>query len=138
MVKVFDGFIWFVESFNKPNEAIKYFEQLLRSPRPNNDTLGLGYTSTEEGESSNNVKESNNKGKNSKLVCHNCGKKRHTTNVYRSKTTNQNIKPKHMVHYYKCKKKAHQENECRTKTMNTQIFEGYFYNYQKYGHRDFE
>ena len=39
----------FVESFNKPNEAIKYFEQLLRSPRSNNDTSRLGYTSTEEG-----------------------------------------------------------------------------------------
>ena len=30
------------KSFNKPNEAIKYFEQLLKSPRPNNDTSGLG------------------------------------------------------------------------------------------------
>ena len=40
------------ESFNKPNEAIKYFEQILKSPRSNNDTSGLGYTSTEEGESS--------------------------------------------------------------------------------------
>lgn len=28
----------FAESFNKPNEAIKYFEQLLRSPRSNKDT----------------------------------------------------------------------------------------------------
>ena len=42
----------FAKSFNKPNEAIKYFEKLLRSPRSNNDTFGLGYTSTEEGESS--------------------------------------------------------------------------------------
>ena len=46
----------FVESFNKPNEAIKYFEQLLKSPRFNNDTLGLGYTSTKEGESSKTTK----------------------------------------------------------------------------------
>ena len=38
-----------VESFNKPNEAIKYFEQLLKSLRSNNDTSGLGYTSTKEG-----------------------------------------------------------------------------------------
>ena len=37
----------FAESFNKPNETIKYFEQLLRSPRSNNDTSGLGYTNTE-------------------------------------------------------------------------------------------
>ena len=27
-----------VESFNKPNEAIKYFEKLLKSPRSSNDT----------------------------------------------------------------------------------------------------
>ena len=26
------------ESFNKPNESIKYFEKLLKSPRSNNDT----------------------------------------------------------------------------------------------------
>lgn len=45
----------FVESFNKPSEAIKYFEQLMRSPRFNNDTSGLGYTSTKEGESSKSV-----------------------------------------------------------------------------------
>ena len=39
-----------VESFNKPNEAIKYFEQLFRSSRSNNDTSRMGYTSTKEGE----------------------------------------------------------------------------------------
>ena len=38
------------ESFKKSSEAIKHFEQLLKSPRSSNDTLGLGYTSTEEGE----------------------------------------------------------------------------------------
>ena len=54
----------FVESFNKPNEAIKYFEQLLKSPRSSRDTIGLGYTSTEEGESSKTTKERNIKGKN--------------------------------------------------------------------------
>ena len=59
-----------VESFNKPNEAIKYFEILLRSPRSNNDTLGLGYTSTKEGESSKVAEERNIKGKNSKPTCH--------------------------------------------------------------------
>jgi hypothetical protein len=42
----------FSESFNKPSEAIKYFEKLLRSPKSNNDIARLGYTSTEEGESS--------------------------------------------------------------------------------------
>ena len=40
----------FADNFNKPNEAIKYFEQLLKSPRSSRDTTGLGYTSTEEGE----------------------------------------------------------------------------------------
>lgn len=39
----------FVESFNKPSESIKYFEKLMRSPRSNNDTSILGYTSTKEG-----------------------------------------------------------------------------------------
>ena len=41
-----------VESLKKPNEAIKYIKQLLKSPRSSNDTSGLGYTSIEEGESS--------------------------------------------------------------------------------------
>ena len=45
------------QSFDKPNEAIKYFEQLLRSPRSNNDISRLGYTSIEEGESSKSAKE---------------------------------------------------------------------------------
>ena len=71
----------FAESFNKPNEAINYFEQLLKSPRSSRDTLGLGYTSTVEGESSKAAKERNNKGKDSKPTCHYCGKKGHTTNV---------------------------------------------------------
>ena len=34
---------YFSKSFNRPSEAIKYFEQLMRSPRSNNDTTGLGY-----------------------------------------------------------------------------------------------
>ena len=47
----------FAESFNKPNEAIKYFEQSLRSPRSNNDKSRLGYTITKEGEPSKKVEE---------------------------------------------------------------------------------
>ena len=78
----------FAKSFSKPNEAIKYFEQLTRSPRSNNDTSRLGYTSTEEGESSKSGEERSNKGKNSKPTYHNCGKVGHTTNVCRSKTIN--------------------------------------------------
>ena len=33
---------YFSKSFNKPSEAIKYFEQLMRSPRSNSDTSRLG------------------------------------------------------------------------------------------------
>lgn len=110
----------------------------MRSPRSNKDTARLGYTSTKEGESSKSAKEMSNKGKNSKPTCHKCGKKWHTTTVCRSKTVDQNVKHKSMVHYHKCKKQGHQAHECRTKTMHTQIFEGYYYNCTKYGHRDFE
>ena len=58
----------FAKSFKKPNEAIKYFEQLLKSLRSSRDTTGLGYISTKDGESSKTAKERNNKGKNSKLT----------------------------------------------------------------------
>ena len=58
------------ESFNKSSEAIKHFEQLLKSPRSNNDTSGLGFTNTKEGESSKSVEERSDKGKNSKPTCH--------------------------------------------------------------------
>ena len=78
----------FAKSFNKPNEAIKYFEQLLKSPRPSRDTIGMGYISSEERESSKTTEERNNKGKNSKPTCHYYGKKGHTTNVCRSKNEN--------------------------------------------------
>ena len=110
----------------------------MRSPRSNNDTSRLGYTSTEEGESSKSAKERSNKGKNSKPTFHNYGKKGHTANVCTSKTIDQNVKHKSMVHYHNCNKKGHQAHECITKTMHTQIFEGYCYNYQKYEHRAFE
>ena len=82
----------FSKSFNKPSEAIKYFEQLMRSPRSNSDTFGLGYTSTEEGELYKSGEERSNKGKNSKPTCHNCGKISHIANVCRSKAANQNPK----------------------------------------------
>ena len=58
------------KGFKKPNEAIKYFEQLLKSPRSSNDTSGLGYTNTKEGESSKTTEERNNKGKNTKPTYH--------------------------------------------------------------------
>ena len=74
-----------VESFNKPNEAIEYFEKLLKYPRFKNDTSGLGYTNIEEGESCKTAKETSDKGKDSKPTCHFCGKKGHTANVCRSR-----------------------------------------------------
>ena len=76
------------ESFKKSSKAIKHFEQLLKLPRSNNDTIGLGFTSTEEGETSKNAKKRSEKGKNSKPTCHVCNKKGHTANVCRSRKTN--------------------------------------------------
>ena len=78
----------FIESFNKPSEDIKYFEKLMKSPRFNNDTDGLGYTSTEEGKSSKTSEQIKKKDKNYKPTSHNCGKIGHTTNVGRSKNAN--------------------------------------------------
>ena len=73
------------ERFNKSSEAIKHFEQLLKLPRSNNDTLGLGFTNIEEGESSKSAKERSEKDKNTKPTCHFRGKQGYTTNVCRSK-----------------------------------------------------
>ena len=85
------------ESFNKSSEAIKHFEQLLKSPRSSNDTSRLGLTSTEEGASSKSVEEISEKGKDTKPTCHFCGKK-----------ANQQDKPKNKGHCDKCNKKGHQ------------------------------
>ena len=62
----------FADSFNKPNEAIKYLDQILKSPRSSRDTTRLGYISNEEGESSKTVEERSIKCKNSKPTCHYC------------------------------------------------------------------
>ena len=77
------------ESFNKSSEAIKHFEQLLKSPKSSNDTSRLGFTSTEEGETSKSVEQRSDKGKNSKPTCHFCSKKGNTANVCRSRKTSQ-------------------------------------------------
>ena len=114
-----------VESFNKPNESIKYFEKLLKSPRSKNNISGLGYTSIKEGKSSKTIEERSDKCKNSKPTCHFYGKKGHTANVYRRKNANQNEKPKNMGHFHKCNKQGHHAHECKTKTSSTQIFEGH-------------
>ena len=76
------------ENFNKSSGAIKYFEQLMKSPRSKNDTLGLGFTRTEEGETSKKTKQRSDKGKNSKPTCHYYNKKGHTADVCRSRKTN--------------------------------------------------
>lgn len=39
----------FAECLNIPGEVIEYFEKMMRSPKSNDDTAGLGYTSTKEG-----------------------------------------------------------------------------------------
>ena len=52
----------------------------------------------------------------------------------------QNPKPK-FTNYFYCKKKGHPIHECRSRMKNastTPRFEGYCYNYQKYGHRSYE
>ena len=51
------------ENFNKSSEAIKHFEQLLKSPRSTNDTSRLAFTSTKEGETSKSVEQMSEKGK---------------------------------------------------------------------------
>ena len=90
------------KTFNKSSEAIKHFEQLLKSPRSNNDTSRLGYTSIEEGESSKTLEERSDKCKNTKPTCHYCGKKGHTFNVCRSKNSHQHDKPKNASYCHKC------------------------------------
>ena len=97
----------FVDNFNKPSEAIRYFEQLLKSPKSSKDTVGLGYTSNEEGESSKTIAERSIKGKNSKPTCHYCGKKGHIAHVFRSKNENQSAKPNFITHCHKCNKQGH-------------------------------
>ena len=114
-----------------------YFEQLLKSPKSNNDTLGLGYTTTEEGESSKIVEQRNDKGKNSKPIIFVVGEDILLMCVG-AKTKNQHDKPKNMGHYHKYNNQGHQVHECKTRTMHAPRFEGHYYNYNKYGHRAFE
>ena len=89
----------FVDIFNNPIKAIKYFKQLIRSPGSNSDASRLGYTSTEEGESSKSGEQNNNKGKNKKPTCHSCGKLGCTTDVYRRIFFHQSPKQKYRGKY---------------------------------------
>ena len=47
-----------------------------------------------------------------------------------------NLKTWVIVH--KCNKQGHQAHDWKTRTIRTPRFEGYYYNYQKYGHKAFE
>ena len=59
-----------MERFNKPKEAMKYFEELMKSSSYSN---GLGHSCNEEGESSMNRELRNAKSK-GKPTCYHCGK----------------------------------------------------------------
>lgn len=129
---------------NKPSEAIRYFEELMRSPRSSNDTYGLGHPKhhslTEEGESSKSG-ELRNTNLKVKHTCYHCGKLGHTTNICGSKTVMQNPNPNFSSYCFSYKKQGHQTHECRSKVNNTPTaprFEGYCYNFQKCGHRAHE
>ena len=79
-----------IERMNKPSKVVKYFEDLMRSPRGMNDTSRLGYNSTtEKGESSKSGEKINAKGK---PTCHYYGKLDHKENVCRIKNRNQGPK----------------------------------------------
>ena len=119
-------------------KPIKYFEQLLKSPRSTNDTSGLGYTSTEEGETSKSVEKRSDKGKESKPTCHYCNKRGHTANVCRSRRINQQNIPKSKGYCHKCNMQGHMTQDYRSKVTRTQIFDGHCHNCKKYGHRAFE
>lgn len=50
-----------------------------------------------------------------------------------------NSKPKSISNFSKCEKVGHQVNECRSKKSDSfTTLKWYFYNYQKYGHREHE
>ena len=127
-----------VESLNKSSEAIKHFEQLLKSPRSAHDTSGLGYSSTEVGESSKSADQRSDKGKDPKPTCHYCNKKGHTANVCRSKKINQQSIPRSKGYCHKCNMQGHMTQNCRSNVTKTQRFDGHCYNCKKYGHRAFE
>ena len=79
-----------IEIMNKPSEVVRYFEDLLRSPKGISDTSRLGYNSTsKKGESSSNGEKKNIKGK---PTCHHYGKIGHIANICRSKNGNQSPK----------------------------------------------
>ena len=127
----------FIERMHKPSEAMKYFEDLMRSPRENGDTIGLGYSNstTEKKESSKSEEQRNSNGK---PTNHFYGKLGPTKSVCKRKNVNQGPKQNVKGQCYKCKMQGHQAHECITKNITTHKLNGYFYNYHMYGHREDE
>ena len=75
-----------MERLNKPNEAIKHFEDMMKSPREIH-TSRLGYkksSTAEKGESSKSGEQRNTNLK-VKPTCYYCGKIGHTIDICRSK-----------------------------------------------------
>ena len=132
-----------MESLNKPNEAIKHFEDMVKSLREKDiSRLGCKQSSTnEEGESSKSGELRNAKTK-GKPTCYYCGNFGHTTNICKRKNDKKTPISKRRSNYSKCKKLEHQGHEC--KTMNTDStrkasrFQGHYYNCKKYGHKTYE
>lgn len=104
-----------LERMKKQSEVVKYFEELMRSPRSKRDTSRLGYinhfSSTKEGESSKSGEQRNDKSKGNP-TCHYCGKLGHRTDICRSKNGMQTSKPNYISNFLNCKK-------VDTKHMNT-------------------
>ena len=86
-----------LEWMKKSNEEVRYFEELMRSPRSSSDTSILGHiknhSSTREGETSKSGEKSNQreKGKPTRYHCYKMG---HTINICKNKTGKENPKPK--------------------------------------------
>ena len=96
---------------NNSSEALRYFEDLLRSPKSISDTFGLGYA--RKGVSSSDREKKNTKGK---PTFHHCGKIGHKTNICKRKNGNhgpkQNTKGKNQ-------KEGHQIHQRNFKTLAT-------------------
>lgn len=79
-----------MEKLKKPKEAMRYFEELMKS---SDYSIGLGHSCTEKGESSRNGETRYPKPKD-KPTCYHYGKIGHIANIYQRKHGMQNFKPK--------------------------------------------